>query len=197
MKFFRDWEFHWLPNNLAFSTNISRYYYEQQTRNETGLDVELPVSVSKNFLWDRQFALSWNFTKSITATFNSNTTAHIMEPVGQVNRRLFPDAYRDWRDSVMASIRDLGTPWAYNQTFSFSYKAPFNQIPILSWITANASYNSAYRWDRGTVVDEVSSGNTITNQTTRSLDGRFNLEQFYSKIPYFSLNIYFKIINYF
>ena len=184
MKFFRDWEFHWLPNNLAFSTNISRYYYEQQTRNETGLDVELPVSVSKNFLWDRQFALSWNFTKSITATFNSNTTAHIMEPVGQVNRRLFPDAYRDWRDSVMASIRDLGTPWAYNQTFSFSYKAPFNQIPILSWITANASYNSAYRWDRGTVVDEVSSGNTITNQTTRSLDGRFNLEQFYSKIPY-------------
>lgn len=184
MKFFRDWELHWLPTNLAFSTNISRYYYEQQTRNETGLDVELPVSVSKNFLWDRQFALSWSFTKSLTATFNSNTTAHIMEPVGQVNRKLFPDAYRDWRDSVMTSIRDLGTPWAYNQSFNVSYKAPFSQIPILSWITATASYNSVYRWDRGTIVGDIESGNSINNQTTRSIDGRFNLEQFYGKIPY-------------
>ena len=184
MKFFRDWEFHWLPSNVAFNTNISRYYYEQQTRNETGLDVELPVSVSKNFLWDRQFALSWSFTKSLTMSFNSNTTAHIMEPVGQVNRKIFPDEYRDWRDSVMRSIRDLGTPWAYNQSFQASYKAPFNQIPILSWITANLSYNSAYRWDRGAIVDSISAGNTITNQTTRSIDGRFSLDQFYNKIPY-------------
>ncbi len=189
MKFFRDWEFHYLPANISFSTNISRYYYEQQTRNETGNDVELPVSVSKNFLWDRQFAMSWNFTKSLTVSFNSNTTAHILEPfleeAGQVvNRKLFPNAYRDWRDSVMASIKDLGTPWAYNQTFTVSYKAPFNQIPILSWITANASYNSTYRWDRGTVVDGISSGNTIANQTARTLEGRFSLEQFYGKIPY-------------
>ena len=184
MKFFRDWEFHWLPNNVAFSTNISRYYYEQQTRNETGIDIELPVSVSKNFLWDRQFALSWNFTKSLSMSFNSNTTAHIMEPIGQVNRKLFPDEYRDWRDSVMTSIKELGTPWAYNQTFTASYKAPFSQIPILSWITANASYNSTYRWDRGTVIDGNSSGNNIVNQTTRSIDGRFSLDQFYSKIPY-------------
>ena len=178
------------PLNVAFSTNISRYYYEQQTRNETGLAVELPVSVSRNFLWDRQFALSWSFTKSLTATFNSNTTAHILEPIfdnigQQVNRKLFPDEYRDWRDSVMKSIRDLGTPWAYNQTFSLTYKAPFNQIPILSWITANASYNSTYRWDRGTVVDNISSGNTIANQTSRSIDGRFSFDQFYGKIPYF------------
>ena len=183
MKFFRDWELHYLPTNIAFSTNISRYYYEQQTRNETGISVDLPVSVSKNFLWDRQFALSWNFTKSLTATFNSNTTAHILEKVGQVSR--LRDDYEEWRDSVMTSIRNLGTPWAYNQTFNVSYKAPFNQIPILSWVAVNATYNSTYRWDRGTVIDNISSGNTIVNQTTRSIDGRFSLDQFYSKIPYF------------
>ena len=184
MKFFRDWELHWLPTNVSFGTNISRYYYEQQTRNETGIDVELPVSVSKNFLWDRQFVLNWSFTKSLTASFNSNTTAHILEPVGQVNKKLFPDAYRDWRDSVMTSIKDLGTPWAYNQVFNVSYKAPFSQIPILSWITANLSYNSTYKWDRGAIVEGVSSGNIISNQTIRSLDGRLAFEQFYSKIPY-------------
>lgn len=186
MKFFREWELHWLPTNISFKTNISRFYYEQQTRNETGItEIKLPVSVSKNFLWDRQFALSWSPIKSLTASFSSNTTAHILEPVGQVNRKLNPDFYREWRDSVMNSVRGLGTPWAYNQVFTASYKAPFSQIPILSWITANASYNSTYKWDRGTNIGNFSSGNTIVNQTTRSLDGRFNFEQFYSKIPYF------------
>ena len=184
MKFFRDWELQWLPNNISFGMNISRYYYEQLSRNETGISIEMPVAVSKNFLWDRQFALSWNLTKSITASFNSNTTARILEPVGQVNRKLFPDEYRDWRDSVMNSIRGLGTPWGYNQNFTFTYKAPFTQIPVLSWITASASYNSIYKWDRGTVIDSVASGNMITNQTTRQIEGRFNLEQFYTKVPY-------------
>ena len=193
MKFFRDWEIHWLPTNVAFSTNISRYYYEQLTRNETGMGVEMKPSISKNFLWDRQFALSWNPIKSLSLSFNSNTTAHILEPVGEVSRKLHSDTgvdYRTWRDSVMMSIRDLGTPWAYNQTFTASYKAPFSQIPILSWITASATYNSTYRWDRGTVIKDleteelISSGNTIANQSTRTLEGRFNLEQFYGKIPY-------------
>jgi cell surface protein SprA len=189
MKFFHDWELRWLPTNITFGTNISRYYYEQQTRNETGLSVELPVAVSRNFLWQRQFSLSWQLTKSITATFNSNTTAHIMEPIfdnigQQVNRKFFPDEYREWRDSVMMSIRDFGTPWAYNQKFILSYNAPFSQIPILSWITLKATYDTGYNWDRGTVIDSISSGNAIRNNTVRSLDGRFNLEQFYTKIPY-------------
>jgi len=184
MKFFREWEFNWLPASIAFSTNISRYYYEQQTRNEADPTVELPVSVSKNFLWDRQFALSWNFTKSLSMTFNSATTAHILEPIGQVNRQLFPDRYRDWKDSVWRSIKDLGTPWAYNQTFNVSYKAPFNSIPILSFITASASYNATYKWDRGTTVGEVFSGNTVANQAALNVDTRLNLEQLYGKIPY-------------
>ena len=184
MKFFKDWELHYLPNSLAFSTNISRYYYEQQTRNETDVAVELPVSVSKNFLWDRQFALTWNFTKSLSMSINTQTTAHILEPVGQVNKKLFPDQYRDWRDSVWQSIKDLGTPWAYNQSFTASYKAPFSAIPILSFITANATYNATYNWNRGTTVADVFSGNNIANQASLNIDGRLNLDQFYSKVPY-------------
>lgn len=183
-KFVRDWEIRWLPASVAFSTNISRHYYEQQTRNETDIQVELPVSVSKNFLWDRQFAITWNFTKSLSASFSSQTTAHILEPIGQVNKKLFPDRYRDWRDSVWRSIKNLGTPWQYNQTFNASYKAPFNEIPILSFITASATYNATYNWERGTAIDGVVSGNRIANQSSLSLDGRMNLEQFYNKIPY-------------
>ncbi|MDE6371392.1 MAG: cell surface protein SprA, partial [Duncaniella sp.] len=82
LKFFKDWEFTYLPTTISFLTNISRYYYEMQTRSETDIDFQLPVSVSKNFTWDRQFALTWNFTKSLSMTFNSNTTARIEEKMG-------------------------------------------------------------------------------------------------------------------
>ena len=63
-RFLRDWELQWLPNNISFLTTMSRYYYEQQTRSEADVMFQLPVSVSKNWLWDRQLSLSWNITKA-------------------------------------------------------------------------------------------------------------------------------------
>ena len=184
LKFFKDWELQWLPNTIAFQTNMTRYYYEQQVRSETDVMFRLPVSVSKNFLWDRQLALTWNLTKSLSLSFNSNTSARIEEPVGAVNRQLFPDEYREWKTEVWNSILSMGTPWGYNQTFSGSYKAPFSKIPILDFITANASYNATYRWDRGATVEGMNMGNSIANQAAWTADGRFNFESLWNKIPF-------------
>ncbi len=184
LKFFKEWELRWAPDNISFLTNISRYYYEQQTRSETDVNFQLPVSVSKNFLWDRQLNLTWNLTRSISLSFNSNTSARIEETAGAVNRKLFPDEYKAWRDTVWSSIRNLGTPWGYNQSVTASYKAPFNRIPALDFLTASASYNATYRWDRGATIDNVSMGNNIGNQSTWNADGRLNFETLYNKIPY-------------
>lgn len=184
LKFIKEWEFNYLPTNISFLTNISRYYYEMQTRSETDDDFKLPVTVSKNFIWDRQFAISWNFTKSLSVNFNSNTTAHIDEPVGQVNRKLFPDKYKEWKDTVLRSILHLGTPWSYNQSFVVSYRAPFSKIPVLDWLTGNMSYNATYNWDRGAEVDGESTGNSIANQAAFNVDGRINFESLYRKWSY-------------
>ena len=183
-KFLKDWELNWLPQNINFNTNMSRYYYEQRERNTTDVQVELPISVSKNFLWDRQFAITWNFTKSLSMSFNSNTTAHVDEPMGAVNKKLFPDRYRDWKDSIWKSIKSLGTPYSYRQTFVGSYKAPFSKIAFLDYITASATYNSSYNWERGTIIDDLNSGNSVSNQSSWNFDGRFNLEQLYNKFKY-------------
>lgn len=183
LKFFREWEIQWLPNNISFLTNMSRYYYEQQTRSETDQMFQLPVSVSKNFLWDRQLSLTWNLTKSINLSFNSNTQARIEETMGAVNKKLFPDKYREWKDTVWQSILSMGTPWNYNQTFTAQYKAPFNRIPVIDFLTGNLSYNATYRWERGATVDGVRLGNTIANQAAWNADGRINFETFYNKIP--------------
>ena len=183
-KFLKEWEFNYLPTNISFLTTMSRYYYELQTRSETDVDFQLPVSVSKNFIWDRQLALSWNLTKSLSVNFNSNTSARIDEPIGAVNRKLFPDKYKEWKDTVMQSIFRLGTPWSYNQSFVVTYRAPFSRIPVLDWLTGNASYNSTYRWDRGAEVDGVETGNSIANQSSWNMDGRINFETLYNKWSY-------------
>lgn len=181
LKFFTDWELNWLPNSISFLTTMSRYYYEQQTRSEIDNGFQLPVQVSKNFLWDRQLSLSWAITKSLSLNFTSNTSARIDEPIGAVNKKLFPDRYKAWKDTVMQSILHLGTPWAYNQTFAASYKAPFNRIPVLDFITGTLNYNASYRWDRGATVDGISMGNSIANQGAWSSEARLNFEGLYNK----------------
>ena len=182
-RFLRDWELSWLPTNISFLTNMTRYYYEQQTRSETDVMFQLPVSVSKNWLWDRQLALTWNVTKTLSLTFNSNTSARIEETVGAVNKKLFPDKYRDWKDTVWQSLRSMGTPWSYNQTFTGQYKAPFSKISFLDYLTGNLSYNATYRWDRGATIDGIKVGNSIANQAAWTADGRSNFETLYNKIP--------------
>ena len=180
-KFLKDWELQWLPNNISFLTSMSRYYYEQQTRSETDVMFQLPVSVSKNWLWDRQLALTWNITRSLSLSFNSNTSARIEETVGAVNRKLFPDRYRDWKDTIWQSLRSMGTPWSYNQTFTGQYKAPFSKVAFLDYLTASVSYNATYRWDRGATIDGEKLGNSIANQAAWNADGRINFETIYNK----------------
>ncbi|OUO98592.1 cell surface protein SprA [Barnesiella sp. An22] len=186
LKFLKEWELYYLPSNIAFNTNMSRYYYEQQIRDVSGSGgMALPISVSKNFLWDRQFSLSWNLTKSLNFSLQTMTNAHIEEPVGAVNKELFPDEYRAWKDTVMTSIKNLGTPWNYNQTFNASYTAPFSKIPVIDYMSFTAKYNATYTWDRGAQVSsDIDLGNTISNQGQLSLDGRFNFEQLYNKSKY-------------
>ncbi|MDE6858975.1 MAG: cell surface protein SprA [Duncaniella sp.] len=180
-RFVKEWEFNYLPANISFLTTISRYYYEMQTRSETDIEFQLPVAVSKNFIWDRQLSISWNLTKSLSLNFNSNTSARIEETMGAVNRKLFPDKYEEWKDTVIQSLLHLGTPWSYNQSVVMTYRAPFNKIPALDWLSGNASYNATYRWDRGAEVNGVSMGNSIANQAVWNADGRINFETLYNK----------------
>lgn len=182
-KFLREWELQWLPNNISFLTSMNRSYYEQQTRSETDAMFQLPVSVSKSWLWDRQLQVTWNLTKTLSLSFSSNTSARIEETVGAVNRKLFPDKYREWKDTVWQSIKSFGTPWAYNQTFTGQYKAPFSKIAFLDFLTGSVSYNATYRWDRGATIDGEKLGNTIANQAAWTMDGRLNFETLYNKVP--------------
>ena len=145
----------------------------------------LPVKFNEQFLWNRDFSLRWDLTKNLHLNFQSATRAEIEEPYTPINKDLYPDAYSAWKDSVITSIKNLGTPLDYSQQFSASYHVPLNLIPILDWLNTDLKYDANYTWVRGTdTEDGLSLGNVITNNRTFNINGSFNLQKLYDHIPF-------------
>ena len=196
MRFIKEINLNWLPQSIAFNTEMLRHYYELQLRDlevlttgsmtgeDTGIE-GIPVSVAKEFLWNRDFALRWDLTKNLRINFTSATHAEIEEPYGVVNKDLYPDEYTAWKDTVRRSLLSLGRPIDYQQTFNATYKVPFDKFPITDWISTDLRFASSYNWDRGvSLSDGIEMGNTISNQRSIDVNSRFNLEALYNKVPY-------------
>ncbi|HRN15547.1 MAG TPA: cell surface protein SprA, partial [Xylanibacter oryzae] len=168
----------YLPQNIGFSSEITRNYYELQERDmESSVNTKLPLTFSEQFLWNREFSLRWDFTNNLHMSFQSATHAEIEEPYMPINKDLYPDHYSAWKDSVWTSIKHWGKPLNYNQSFTMSYQLPINKIPVFDWISANATYSATYSWVRGTDMDDGTSlGNTITNNRDVNVMGSFNME---------------------
>lgn len=182
-KYLKQFTLNYLPSNISFQTAMTRNYYEIQLRdlNNTAGNSNIPASFSQNFSWDRAFSLSWALTNNLNMAFTSGTNARIEEPYMQVNKQLNPDQYKVWKDSVIQSILDLGTPMRYDQTFMATYNMPFQFIPVFDWVTGSLSYNATYNWERVTTIDASEVGNTIRNQRQFDVQGGFNLLNLYNK----------------
>ncbi|WP_321438315.1 cell surface protein SprA [uncultured Bacteroides sp.] len=187
MKLVKAFNLSWLPQNISFNSDLSRHSYELQLRdldNPYG-DTAIPLSVAKEFLWNRDFSLRWDLTKNLHLNFTSATRAEIEEPYGTIDKNLYPDEYAARKDSIKRSLLHLGRPLDFQQTFNVSYKLPFDLIPILNWVSSDAKFTSSYTWDRGVdLTDGSSVGNTIANQRSIDLNGRFNFETLYNKVPF-------------
>ena len=182
----KDFGFNYLPQNLAFTSDIHRNYYEFQERDiENPDNSSLPLSWASDFLWNRSFTLRWDLTKTLHASFSSGTNAEIVQPYTPVNKDLYPDRYTAWKDSVWSSIRKLGDPLVYTQTFDTSWKLPLNKLPLFDWLTTDVKYNASYNWARGADLDNGTSlGGTIAMSRTCGGNARINLETLYNHSPF-------------
>ena len=176
----------WLPQNIAFDTEMTRNYYELQERDMESTEGNmLPLTFSEQFLWNRSFSVRWDLTKNLHMNFTSATNAEIETPYTPVNKDLYPDRYSAWKDSVWTSIKDFGRPLDYNQTFTASYQLPLNLVPIFDWINADGNYNATYNWTRGTELEDGTSlGNSVTMNRQYNINGTFNLERLYNHVPF-------------
>ena len=181
-KIIKEINFNYLPASVGFNTDMSRQFSQVKLRdfNATSSSNEpLDLTFSKDFMWSRRFNIGYNPTKAISLTLNTATNATIME--SYYTPEIGKEHYEAWRDTVWQSIKSWGTPYTYQQNFTASWNLPINKIPIFSWITANASYNSNYSWNR---IEDADMGHVANSSGAWQIGGQLNFEQLYNKSKY-------------
>jgi cell surface protein SprA len=155
------------------------------TRND-----EMELMFSKDFTWDRNFDFKYDLTKNMKFTFqtamNSTVDEGYYTPEIIKDYAFTHDYYEAWKDTVKRSMATWGTPYTYQQLFSASWNVPFNRIPYVEALTANASYNATYNWNRTmqTTNEAANLGNVISGTRAWQVDGGINFETLYGKSKY-------------
>ena len=87
LNFPKSLGFNYLPQSIAFNSEMTRHYRELQERDLDNLESQrLPLVFSEQFLWNRDFSLRWDFTKNLHFNFQSATRAEIEEPYTPINK---------------------------------------------------------------------------------------------------------------
>jgi len=186
----KDFNFNYLPKRLGFATDADRRYTEQELRNTTLYDIKIDRTFQKSFLWNREYHLKYDLTKAIKLQFDAFNFGRIDEPEGIVNRN--DDSWENVRKVVWQNILDGGRTTQYNHTSTVNWTLPINKLPILSWVTSNASYTGNYTWnaaplelqDDGVSYEQARFGNSIQNSQNWQLNGNANFTQLYNKVPF-------------
>ncbi len=116
---------------------------------EEGVDrLELPELQQRNYLFNWQYALNYNLTKSLRL----NLTASNNNIVRNYFNENEPVDSRDRIDQALGlwdGFFDLGEPNRHSQELQLNYEIPFAKIPALDFINAQYSYTGNFDWQRG------------------------------------------------
>lgn len=192
----KDFNFYYLPTRINFSTEVNRQYITFKNRNVGDENIDLPTSYQKNFLWNRNYDISYKVSNGLTLDFTANNGARI-EPDGWRERETLFEKYnlKHPSDTVFLNLYDLGRNTDYRQTIKLNYRVPINKLPLLRWTSLTANYVANYDWRRGpdemiiaatdtTPEYNLNFGNTIQNSSTLRLDGRLNFANLYKSVDY-------------
>ena len=185
LKFITDVNINPLPNSFTFNTFADRHIQTTKYR-FAGDDPRFNTYTNKQFLWDRNYNLNWDLTKSIKIGFNA-TSSSVIDELSEYND--FEDRFNttdEKKDFILENVRNLGRDKRYAHDINVNYTLPFKLIPLLNWINVKAQYRGSYGWDAGAlnnfnVADSVHLGNIIQNSQSRQLNADFNFEKLYDK----------------
>lgn len=191
-KFIKEFNLYYLPQSWGFSTTMHRQFNQAQQRELTGTIAQTPLELttwSKDFTWDRHFNFAYNLTRSMKFSFQSAMNSTVDEGLYTkeiIRDYLFENKYYEaWRDTIQRSLAKWGSPYTYQQVFNASWTVPFDRIPGLDALSANASYNATYNWARTqSAAARADMGNTISSVQSWQADGSINAETWYSKSKY-------------
>ena len=178
----KDFNFYYLPKSITFNTEMNRNFSERLLRNKSGGDIIINPTYSKQWDWNRNFQFRYDLTRGLNVDYSAQAEAYIYEPAGKPDHGT--EEWNEYRSTVKNELMHLGTMSQFHQTVNVNYTVPINKLPLLSWVTANATYQGQYFWTASALSIQDRLGNSI--ESTHSIQGNGNLDftKVYNSIPY-------------
>ena len=176
-----------IPKNLAITSNINRIYRTQRFREvyTEGVDsadqLSLPDLEQRNFLFDWNYTINHNITRSLRFSFSATNNRIIRDPDDVLNKK----------NPLWNNILNTGETNNHSQLITLNYKLPFRYFAFLDFLDGNYTYTGDFNWQRGSralsnVVsdDGIKMGNlnTIQNANTKTLTGAVSFQKLYSSL---------------
>ena len=192
-QWLQELNFNLLPSSLQASANVNRILNNQKFRQvylegvDASLQRSLPNLQQRNFLFDYNYALSHNLTRSLRFNFNATTSSIIRQ--NNLTGSNLSNPFQPEKNALWQGIFDTGEPNNHLQTLTLNYKLPFQYIPILNFVDATYNYTGNFNWQRGSealskVVSEdgipLGIVNTIQNNNVKNLTAAFSFSKLYS-----------------
>ena len=166
----RDLNINLLPKTIGFNSRITRNYIQQKSRNLVeGLTAQ-PTLTQRRFLFDWDYTIGFDITKSLKLTFNVN------------NSYLYDNFGNGEEIEIFNQFFNTGRPDHYNQKLTTNYKIPINKLPYLGFISADYGYTANFDWKAASksYVDKI--GNLLQNSNTHNLNTTLSFSKLYQDI---------------
>jgi len=168
-KFIKDFNINLLPTSISVNSNIIRSYNQQLSRALRDDLPPLPKLTQRRFMFDWDYNIAYNLTKSLQFTFRASNNYIYDEFDDPQNTTLFTDFFK------------IGRPNQYHQTLDATYKLPLNKISWFDFINSTYSYTADFDWQATSTSLVNSIGNTVQNANTHTLAADFDMTKLYKK----------------
>ncbi|PTX44446.1 protein involved in gliding motility SprA [Christiangramia gaetbulicola] len=179
---FRDFNFNILPSNINASSNIFRQYNEQKFRSLdlSENDIGIPTLYQRNYLFDWQYGVNYNLTRSLNFSFNASNNRIIRNYIDE-------EGFADNSIGLWDDFFNVGDPNLHFQTLQVNYQLPFEKIPVLRFVNATYSYTGDFQWQRGSRIFQQlegipAIGNSVQNSNTHQINASLNMQDLYNYV---------------
>ena len=142
----------------------------------------------RNFLFDWQYTINYNLTKSLRFNFtstNNRTVKNYIDTFGNTDNSI----------GIWDGFFDVGDPNQHFQSLQVNYDIPFNKVPFLKFIRATYSYTGDFQWQKSSdlfldipitgedgTTQYYNLGNSVQNAQTHRINSSLDMKTLYKYI---------------
>ena len=176
------------PSNITTSVSTRRAYEERKRRVFFGED-EQPLQQTHTFTYNTNLGLSYNLTRSISTSFQSQTVFDLARDAvvpgnlaGADSTAFAPlpslDVYRDLFEGDISARKS-----SYTENYTASWQPRFNQFRLLNWFSYNARYSGGFRWENSPFGSDL--GARLSNSFRLDHTVRMDIFSLRDRLPIF------------